>query len=132
MRIGAEERASDLIELRLPWPPSVNAIWRNVVINKRPRTLLSKAGRDWFAIAAGQVMQQRAGLRILGRAAVDLMLHAPDRRAIDIDNRAKAVLDALTKGGMWHDDGQVDVLTVRRAEVVRGGLAIVRVQEIAV
>ena len=33
---------------------------------------------------------------------------------------------------MWHDDGQVDVLTVRRAEVVRGGLAIVRVQEIAV
>ena len=130
MRIEAEQRTSDPVELRLPWPPSVNTIWRNVVINERPRTLLSQAGRDWFAIAAGQVMQQRAGVRILGRAAVDLTLHAPDRRAIDIDNRAKAVLDALTKGGIWHDDGQVDVLTVRRADVMRGGLAVVRVQEI--
>lgn len=130
MMIDAEERTSDLIELRLPWPPSVNTIWRNVVINKRPRTLLSKPGREWFALAAGEVTQQRAGVRILGRVAVDLTLHAPDRRAIDIDNRAKAVLDALTKGGMWHDDGQVDVLTVRRADVLRGGLAVVRVQEI--
>jgi len=132
MMIASELRDGPVIELRLLWPPSVNSIWRNVVVNKRPRTLLSKAGRDWFAIAAGQVMQQRAGVRILGRAAVDLTLHAPDRRAIDIDNRAKAVLDALTKGGLWHDDGQADVLTVRRAEVVRGGLAVVRVQEIGV
>lgn len=29
MRIDADERTSDLIELRLPWPPSVNSIWRN-------------------------------------------------------------------------------------------------------
>lgn len=132
MMIESERRDGPVIELRLLWPPSVNAIWRNVVVNKRPRTLLSKSGREWFAAASAEVTQQRAGTRILGRAAVDLTLHAPDRRAIDIDNRAKAVLDALTKGGMWHDDGQVDVLTVRRAEVVRGGLAIVRVQEIAV
>ena len=125
-------RITDPIELRLLWPPSVNSIWRNVVVNKRPRTLLSKPGRDWFAIAAGQVMQQRAGVVLLGRVCVDLTLHAPDRRAIDIDNRAKAVLDALTKGGIWHDDGQVDVLTVRRADVLRGGLAVVRVQEIGV
>lgn len=123
-------RITDPIELRLPWPPSVNSIWRNIVINRRPRTLLSKQGREWFASAAIEVMQQRAGSRLLGRVAVDLTLHAPDRRAIDIDNRAKAVLDALTKGGIWHDDGQVDVLTVRRAEVMRGGLAVVRVQEI--
>lgn len=132
MMIDSEQRDGPVIELRLSWPPSVNTIWRNVVVNKRPRTLLSKPGREWFAAASAEVTQQRAGTRILGRVAVDLTLHAPDRRAIDIDNRAKAVLDALTKGGMWHDDGQVDVLTVRRAEVVRGGLAIVRVQEIAV
>ena len=132
MMIEREQRDGPVIELRLSWPPSVNTIWRNVVINKRPRTLLSKSGREWFTFASAEVTQQRAGTRILGRVAVDLTLHAPDRRAIDIDNRAKAVLDALTKGGMWHDDGQVDVLTVRRAEVVRGGLAIVRVQEIAV
>jgi hypothetical protein len=82
MMIASELRDGPVIELRLLWPPSVNSIWRNVVVNKRPRTLLSKPGRDWFAIAAGQVMQQRAGVRILGRAAVDLTLHAPDRRAL--------------------------------------------------
>ena len=118
------------IEIRLPWPPSVNTIRRNVVINKRPRTLLSAAGRQWFADAAGHVAVQRAGAKLLGRVHVDITLHAPDRRAIDIDNRAKALLDACTKGGMWHDDGQVDVLTLRRADVVRGGLAIVRVTEV--
>lgn len=118
------------IELRLPWPPSVNTIWRNVVINKRPRTLLSASGRKWFDAATVEVVQQRAGSKLLGRVHVDVTLHAPDRRAIDIDNRAKALLDACTKGGLWHDDGQVDVLTLRRAEVRRGGLAVLRVQEI--
>lgn len=119
-----------MTELRLPWPPSVNTIWRNVVINKRPRVLLSKAGRDWFDAAAARVIEQRAGQRYLGRIHVDITLHAPDRRAIDIDNRAKALLDACTKGGLWHDDGQVDVLTLRRAEVRRGGLAVLHVVEI--
>ena len=119
-----------VIELRLPWPPSVNTIWRNAVINKRPRTLLSAAGRRWFDMAPIEVLQQRAGVSLRGRVHVDVTLHAPDRRSIDIDNRAKALLDACTKGGLWHDDGQVDVLTIRRADVVRGGLAVLRVQEI--
>lgn len=32
----------------------------------------------------------------------------------DCDNLAKAVLDALTATGWWHDDAQVFVLTVRK------------------
>lgn len=41
---------------------------------------------------------------------------APKRHAQkpDIDNIAKAVLDALTKARVWHDDAQVDWLLVRR------------------
>ena len=132
MMIEREQRDGPVIELRLSWPPSVNKIWRNVVVARKQRTLLSASARQWFEVAAVEVMRQRAGAALLGRVHVDITLHAPDRRAIDIDNRAKAVLDALTKGGIWHDDGQVDVLTVRRAEVMRGGLAVVRVQEIAV
>lgn len=118
------------IEMRLPWPPSVNRIWRNVVIGRSPRTLLSADGRQWFERAAVEVLQQRAGVKLLGRVAVEVTLHAPDRRAMDIDNRAKALLDACTKGGLWHDDGQVDVLTLRRANVIRGGLALLHVREI--
>ena len=40
MMIESERRDGPVIELRLSWPPSVNTIWRNVVVNKRPRTLL--------------------------------------------------------------------------------------------
>ena len=33
------------ITIELPWPPSTNRIWRNVVVNGRPQTLLSVDGR---------------------------------------------------------------------------------------
>lgn len=119
-----------MIELRLPWPPSVNRIWRNVVIGRSARTLLSKDGRAYFAEAGAVVGTQRAGKRIDGRAQVELILHPPTRAQIDIDNRAKAVLDALTHGGLWADDNQVDVLVVRRDCVLKGGAVVVRAVEI--
>ena len=56
-------------------------------------------------------------------------LKAPDRAVLDIDNRAKAVLDACTKGGLWDDDSQVDVLTIRRGCVLKGGAVVVRARE---
>ena len=119
------------VDLVLPWPPSVNTLWRNVRIGARQATLLSEAGRKYFDVAAVEVAKQRAGIRFAGVVSVDIVLHAPTRRHYDIDNRIKATLDAMTHGGMWHDDGQVDVLIVRRGEVRRdGGAAIVRVEEI--
>lgn len=119
-----------MIELRLPWPPSVNRIWRNVVIGRSARTLLSRDGRLYFEDAARRVQVQREGRRIGGRAQVEIVLHAPTRAQIDIDNRAKAVLDACTKGGLWADDNQVDVLVVRRDCVLKGGAVVVRAVEI--
>lgn len=119
-----------MIDLRLPWAPSVNSIWRNVVIGKSARTLLSRDGRAYFERAAAEVLVQRKGRRIAGRAQVELVLHAPTRAQIDIDNRAKAVLDACTKGGLWDDDSQVDVLIVRRGAVLKGGAVVVRATEI--
>jgi crossover junction endodeoxyribonuclease RusA len=119
-----------MIELRLPWPPSVNRIWRNVVIGRSARTLLSKDGRLYFDDAARRVQLQRQGRKIDGRAQVEIVLHAPTRAAIDIDNRAKAVLDACTKGGLWTDDSQVDVLVVRRDCVLKDGAVVVRAVEI--
>ncbi|MFE8033830.1 RusA family crossover junction endodeoxyribonuclease [Thiohalocapsa marina] len=120
-----------MIELRLSWPPSVNRIWRNVVLGRSARTLLSAEGRAYFEREAMSVLAQRKDRRIDGRASVEIVLHAPTRAQVDIDNRAKAILDACTKGGLWADDSQVDVLVIRRAEVLRGGAAIVRAQEIA-
>ena len=68
-------------------------------------------------------------IRNLGRPAappearllVALTLHAPTRRSIDIDNRIKAALDALTHAQVWADDSLIDRLTVVRGEVTPGG-----------
>lgn len=119
-----------MIELHLPWAPSVNAIWRHVVIGRAARTLLSKDGRRYFEHASAVVCAQRNGRRINGRAEVEIVLHAPTRAVLDIDNRVKAVLDVCTKGGLWSDDSQVDVLIVRRGDVLRGGAVVVRAAEI--
>ena len=48
------------------------------------------------------------------RYRVHLEVSFPDRRRRDIDNVAKAVLDA-SNGILWGDDCQVDELVMRRA-----------------
>lgn len=42
----------------------------------------------------------------------------------DIDNYAKAVLDAMTKAGLWHDDTQVVFLGVKKQWGLRGAIDI--------
>jgi Holliday junction resolvase RusA-like endonuclease len=42
----------------------------------------------------------------------------------DADNLAKAVLDELTRAGMWHDDTQVTDLQVQKAWDEQGGCQI--------
>lgn len=45
--------------------------------------------------------------------AVSLWIEAPEPQRFDVDNVAKACLDALT-GAVWHDDSQVVRLTVEK------------------
>lgn len=104
------------LTLILDWPPSVNHYWRNL----QGRTLLSAKGRDYRAATAWQCRQQLSGLaRLHGRLAVAITAHPPCRRAFDLDNRLKAVLDALAHGGVYLDDGQIDRLEITRGEVCR-------------
>lgn len=121
----------------LPWPPSTNRIWRNVAVRGKPRTLLSDEGRRFRSAAAQQCLLNRlAGLRLDGRLQVVLLACPPDRRARDLDNTLKATLDALTHAGVWLDDSQIDLLTVQRGRVVKGGelqvtISIISIKEAA-
>lgn len=114
--------------LILDWPPSVNHYWRNL----QGRTLLSAKGRDYRAVTAWQCRQQLSGLaRLRGRLAVAITAHAPTRRAWDLDNRLKAILDALAHGGAYLDDGQIDRLEIIRGDVCRpNGRVVVRIEEL--
>ena len=111
--------------LTLPYPPSVNHLWRHVVIRGAVRTLLSAEGRK-YRVAAREGI---TGEPLTGRLAVRVIVYPPDRRRRDLDNVCKACLDALSpeKGkvrgfpGVWLDDSQIDILHVERGPVHREG-----------
>ena len=124
--------------LTLPYPPSVNHLWRHVVIKGAVRTLLSAEGRK-YRVAAREGI---TGEPLTGRLAVRVIVYPPDRRKRDLDNVLKS-LDALSQEinkktgkvvfpGVWLDDSQIDILHVERGPVHReGGYVRVHVREIA-
>ena len=101
------------MKIKMPWPPSTNSIWRNV----GSRTVLSKSARVYRNRARGELLAQGvANTKIAGRLTVRITLHPRDNRAFDIDNKLKALLDALTYSKVWLDDGQVDEILVTRSD----------------
>lgn len=115
---------------KLPWPPTINTYWRSVVVGGRVRVLLSRAGREYKKAVAREssmfvdCMMSSSDRRLV----VAIILHPPDRRPWDIDNRVKPVLDSLN-GIAWADDSQIDELSVIRGCVWGGrGHAIVFVE----
>ncbi len=118
-----------MIELELPWPPSTNRVWRNVVVAGKPRTLLSKEGKAYRALVVRQVLLARANHQLAGRLAVSLLAEAPDRRARDLDNICKATLDALTHAGVYLDDSQIDRLLVERGPVCKPGRLLITIKQ---
>ena len=106
------------ITISLPWPPTVNTYWRRHghVIH------LSNRGRRYGEAVKAIVRQELPNVRLPDEVGVLIELWPPDRRKWDVDNRAKAVLDALTKAKLWRDDSQVrDLRIVDRLLIVKGG-----------
>jgi crossover junction endodeoxyribonuclease RusA len=118
--------AGRCLSLRLPYPPSVNHIWRRV----GPRTVISREGRRYRTDVCAALAAMRVA-RMDGRLAVRVTVCPPDNRRRDLDNVQKALLDALAKGGAYGDDSQIDRLEVDRGPVVSGGMVEVQVREIA-
>lgn len=118
--------ATQMIRLILPYPPSVNSIWRTPRTGKLAgRTLLSEKGRAYRKAVADAMWEQRAGaLPLTQRLRVDIEARMPDRRRRDLDNIPKAVLDALTHAGVWHDDSQIDDLRVFRGPLLTGEIIV--------
>ncbi|MFW5690787.1 MAG: RusA family crossover junction endodeoxyribonuclease [Planctomycetota bacterium] len=114
------------MELTLPFPPSVNHYYRRV----GPRTLISREGRAFrkevcARLGGGGPRKPPAG----GRIALAMDAFPPDRRRRDLDNLLKCTQDSLSHAGVFEDDSQIDLLAVRRCEVVHGGTVVIRVAE---
>jgi len=63
------------------------------------------------------------------RLQFQVTLYPRDRRIQDIDNRIKALFDAL-EGWAYDSDSQIDVLIVHRGEIRKGGGCLVMIDEI--
>ena len=116
-----------MVELTLPWPPSVNKCWRHVVMGGRSATLLSREGREYRERVHDMLGD---GTPMDGRLRVSIDMYPPTRRVCDVDNYLKAPFDALTHAGVWRDDSQIDELHIHRREVVKGGKLVVRIEEV--
>jgi crossover junction endodeoxyribonuclease RusA len=62
------------------------------------------------------------------RLKIHIDYYPPTKRKTDVDNRIKAVLDSLTDAGLWYDDEQVDMLSIKRMPIYRGGKIVVTVE----
>lgn len=109
----------------LPWPPSNNTYYRRV----GAKTLISEKGRQ-YTRAVTQLCAVARLARREGRLQVVITACPPDRRQRDLDNMLKGLLDALTHGGAWVDDSQIDDLRIVRGPVTTGGTVSVEIQEI--
>tara|TARA_R100000963_G_scaffold32792_1_gene24721 strand:- start:1293 stop:1619 length:327 start_codon:yes stop_codon:yes gene_type:complete len=96
------------------------------------RVLLSKRGREYKEEVEKIMFYKRKkfGLPVEGRLFVHIRLHAPNRRKYDIDNRIKALMDALQFAEVFADDEVVDRLLVTRHDIIKGGLAVVCIEQI--
>ena len=113
-----------ILSLPLPWPPTINTYWRNV----NGRTLLSKKGREYKRTVWQAVAEGGGRLRLACPIAVEIVLHPPTKAKMDIDNRIKALLDAMQDASVYVDDSQVEHLTVIRGDVIKGGVAAVAIK----
>ena len=114
-----------MLEFELPYPPSINHYWRRV----GPRTLISREGRRFRErVVAALASHNRQP--VVGPLAVEVDVHPPDNRRRDIDNIAKALLDALQHGGAYADDGQIVRLTIEKRQSVENGTTIVRIRNL--
>jgi crossover junction endodeoxyribonuclease RusA len=114
-----------VVELELPYPPSVNHYWRRV----GARTLISRGGRA-FREAVCAILAAYSVRPLDGPLEVQIELYPPDRRCRDVDNAQKALLDALEHGGLFHDDSQVVHLDTWKRNIVVGGKTLVRVRKV--
>lgn len=111
--------------ITLPFPPSTNTYYRRV----GAKTLISAKGRSYCAAVVKACAEARLA-RKDGRLAVVIEACPPDRRRRDLDNLLKGLLDALTHGGAWEDDSQIDRLTIIRGPIKALGCVEVTISEI--
>lgn len=114
-----------MLLLTLPIPPSINAYY-GAHGNRR---YIKPAGLA-FRRAVAEIVAAAGHPIFTGRVSLYAAIFPASKRVQDLDNRSKALQDALTHAGVWIDDSQIDQLTLARRCVIKGGKVQVVICEI--
>ena len=104
-------------EITLPYPPSVNSIWR--AHRRKDGTLgaiKSKKYRAWCENAGWEIKRQRPPI-FAGPVRLHIEAGKPDKRKRDVSNLIKPLEDALVTYGVIRDDSDVQDLRIQWADV---------------
>lgn len=113
-----------MIEITLPWPPSLNTYWRQF----NGRAILSEKGRQYRRAVMVLCLQQKIET-ITAPIKVEILAYRPDNRKRDLDNLLKAALDGMAKGMIYEDDSQIRDLNIKWADTI-GGMLKVKIEVI--
>lgn len=130
---GSTPGAGSILELTLPWPPSVNTYWRSLVIKGQLRVLISERGKSYrreVGITCYDPAVKAWGRINHGKPiAVHIGCYPPDSRRRDLDNLPKGVLDALVDAQVLRDDSDIwDLRMTRLCVSAPPGRIVVRLQ----
>jgi crossover junction endodeoxyribonuclease RusA len=115
-----------MLQLFLPYPPSVNSYWG---FNQSKRFLNAKA-KAFKQEVYYKVIQSK--YPSFGRSCIRIAveLYPPDKRRRDIDNPLKPLFDSLVSANLFDDDSQIQELIVVRKEVIKSGCCRVSIEKI--
>lgn len=124
-----------MINLTLPYPPTVNHYWKSsvkrVTANKsRVVTRVSEKGKAFAEHVFWLVREQKANQKLQGNLKIEVNIYVPDNRRRDIDNLCKSLFDALQKAGVYLDDTQIKDYRMIHCGVVKGGKVVLSIEEI--
>lgn len=118
---------SPVLQLVLPWPPSVNGYWRTF----RGRQIISKRGREYRERVREIVASQLPNWQAIDyRTQVLIDLFPPTLREYDVDNFRKAMYDALTHAGVLSDDSLIHLDAAAKQEKRPPGLVAVEIYKL--
>ena len=103
-------KKSGMVELILPWPPSINRYWRR----RGSQYFISKEGQDFRKNVILLCKETPKIFDKNDKLFIDIKASPPDKRRRDIDNILKALMDSLQHAEVYHDDNQINKIHIER------------------
>ena len=107
-------------------PPTVNHYWGQ----NGTRKFLQPKGLHFRQLTELASKSQDVPKFEDRRLELQIYLYASSRRKFDLDNRCKALLDAMEHAEIFENDSQIDRLIVIRGEVKPHEMTVVFIKEI--